>query len=98
MDQIEKLLSENNDENIVLYDENDVATEFEQVAVIPCGERIFAILKPISAIKGVGEDEALVFTVEEIDDEDCLVIVDDDEIVDKVFAAYYALLQDKGII
>ena len=98
MDQIQKLLSQDNTENITLYDENDVATEFEQVAVIPCGERIFAILKPVSALKGVGEDEALVFTVEEIDDEDCLVIVDDQQIVDKVFEAYYALLQDEGII
>ena len=98
MDQIQKLLSQDNTENITLYDENDCPTEFEQVAVIPCDERIFVILKPVTAIKGVGEDEALVFEIQEIEDEDCLVIVDNEEIVNKVFEAYYALLQDEGII
>jgi len=98
MEQIEKLLSADNTENLVLYDENDVATEFEQVAVIPCAERIFAILKPVTEVKDVGVDEALVFEIVEIDDEDCLVIVDDRDIVDKVFEAYYALLSDNGVI
>ena len=81
--QIELLLDENNTDNLKLYDENNKETEFEQVAVIPLNEKIYAILKPVTKIVGVNDDEALVFVIEEIDDEDCLVIVDDAKIVDQ---------------
>ena len=43
--QIELLLDENNTENLKLYDENNKETEFEQVAVIPMNEKVYAILK-----------------------------------------------------
>ncbi len=96
--QIEMLLDENNTENLVLYDENNKETEFEQVAVIPLdGEKIYAILKPVTKIAGVNDDEALVFVIEEIEDEDCLVIVDDEQVVDRVFKEYYDLLKAEGI-
>lgn len=95
--QIEMLLDENNTENLKLYDENNKETEFEQVAIIPLDEKIYAILKPVTKIVGVNDDEALVFVIEEIDDEDCLVIVDDETVVDKVFKEYYELLKAEGI-
>ena len=95
--QIEMLLDENNTENLKLYDENNKETEFEQVAIIPLDEKIYAILKPVTKIVGVNDDGALVFVIEEIDDEDCLVIVDDEAVVDKVFKEYYELLKAEGI-
>ena len=95
--QIELLLDENNTENLKLYDENNKETEFEQVAVIPLNEKVYAILKPVTKIVGVNDDEALVFVIEEIDDEDCLVIVDDEKVVDDVFKEYYELLKAEGI-
>lgn len=95
--QIEMLLDENNTENLKLYDENNKETEFEQVAIIPLNEKIYAILKPVTKIVGVNDDEALVFVIEEIDDEDCLVIVDDEKVVDEVFKEYYDLLKAEGI-
>lgn len=95
--QIEMLLDENNTENLKLYDENNKETEFEQVAIIPLDEKIYAILKPVTKIVGVNDDEALVFVIEEIDDEDCLVIVDDETVVDRVFKEYYELLKAEGI-
>lgn len=95
--QIEMLLDENNTENLKLYDETNKETEFEQVAVIPLNEKVYAILKPVTEIVGVNDDEALVFVIEEIDDEDCLVIVDDEKVVDEVFKEYYALLKAEGI-
>lgn len=95
--QIEMLLDENNTDNIKLYDENNKETEFEQVAIIPVDDKIYAILKPVNELAGVNEDEALVFVIEEIDDEEVLVIVDDEEIVDKVFNEYYDLLKEEGI-
>ena len=95
--QIEMLLDENNNENLKLYDENNKETEFEQIAVIPQKEKIYAILKPVTKIVGVNDDEALVFSIEEIDDEDCIVLVDDEKVVDEVFKEYYELLKAEGI-
>lgn len=95
---IDKILDENNSDPVVLYDENNKETKFEQVAVIPLDEKLYVLLKPITKIAGVNDDEALVFVIEEIEDEDCLVIVDNMEIVNKVFDEYYALLREEGLL
>ena len=92
---IEQLLNEDNTDNIILYDENNRKIEFEQVAVIPLKEKIYALLKPVTKIAGIADDEALVFAIEEVDDEDCLVIVDDNDVIDKVFEIYYELLDEE---
>jgi hypothetical protein len=91
---VEMLLDPENSDNIVLYDEENRETEFEQVAVIPLYEKIYVILKPVTVIAGVADDEALVFVIEEIDDEDTLVIVDDEPVIDAVFEEYYKLLEE----
>lgn len=93
---IEKLLDENNNENIVLFDENDNATEFEQVALIPLEDKTYAILKPVTKIKDVNDDEAFVFVLEEGEDEDVLEICTDPKIIDEVFNEYYDLLKEEG--
>jgi hypothetical protein len=95
--EIDKLFDEENDENLVLYDEKNRKTEFEQVAIIPEGEEVYAILKPVGDFTGVEEDEALVFKIQEIDEENCLVIVEDEEVVDRVFEVYYDLLRKEGV-
>lgn len=94
---IELLLDENNSDNIKLFDDKNNEVEFEQVAIVPIDEKIYAILKPAQKMEGVGDDEALVFTIEEIDDEECLVIEESEEIIDKVFDQYYEMLKDEGI-
>ena len=94
---IDMLLDENNTDNIKLFNEDNQEVEFEQIALVPFEEKTYAILKPVNVIDGIGEDEALVFVIEEIDDEECLVIVEDDIIIDKVFEDYYQMLKDEGI-
>lgn len=94
---IDMLLDENNTDNIKLFNEENEEVEFEQIALVPIEEKVYAILKPVQTMDGVAEDEALVFGIEEIDDEDCLVIVEEDAIVDKVFEEYYKMLKDEGI-
>ena len=84
-------------DNIILYDETNKETEFEQVAVIPLNEKIYVILKPVTNIAGVADDEALVFVIEEIDDEEVLSIVDNEPIIDAVFEDYYKLLEEEGV-
>jgi len=100
---IDLLLDENNSENIVLYDEKNKRTTFEQVAIIPIKDVIYAILKPVDKISGVEDDQALVFVIEELDGESCLSLVDDDnednnKIIDEVFEQYYELLRKEGLI
>ena len=82
------------EDDITLYDENNNPVLFEQVAVIPFNEKVYVILKPVTEVAGVGEDEALVFVVEEIEDEDTLVIETNEEIIDYVFEEYYKLLDE----
>lgn len=96
---IDMILDEENDENIVLFDENNNETEFEQVAVIPMDDKTYVLLKPVELKKweGIGEDEALVFAIEEIDDEDCLILEEDQKVIDKVFDSYYDMLRSYGI-
>ena len=99
---IDALLDKNSTERIILFDENNKETEFEQVCVIPLENAngvmtIYAILNPVTPIEGVADDEALVFKIEEIDDEDCLVIEDDEEMINKVFDVYYDLLRAEGV-
>lgn len=96
MSVIDKILTEENDENIVLYDEKDNAIEFEQIAVIPVNNLIYAILKPVTKIDGVGEDEAVVFLLEddESNNSDLLTTVTDEKVIEEVFNVYYKLLDE----
>ena len=97
MSNIDKLFDEECNDNIILYDSDDKEVEFEQVALIPLNERIFAILKPVLPMEGVGEDEAVVFELVEEDDEEMLVVVNDQKVVEDVFEVYYDLLREEGI-
>ena len=95
--QIEKILDEENCDNIVLYDEDDNAVEFEQVAVIPMDDSIYVILVPVTEMEGVGEDEGIVFVIEEDEEnEPLLSIVVEDDVIDAVFAEYDKLVEEDG--
>lgn len=90
---IDALFDENNTDNIVLYNEREEQVEFEQVAVIPINENVYAILKPVQKIDGVADDEAFVFEVVSEDEEETLRLIDEDAIIDKVFAEYDKLFE-----
>ena len=92
---LDVLLDENNDKPITLYDENEKAVRFDQVAIIPLDEQLYAILKPIDEMEGVADDEAIVFLVEEDEDADAELVVESDEAkAMKVFDEYYKLLDE----
>lgn len=94
---IEMLLDEKNNDNIVLYDDNNKEVEFEQIAIIPLDEKLYAILRPLGGDDPMPEDEALVFAIDEVDDEDVLLLEEDEEIEDKVFDRYYQLIKEQGL-
>ena len=87
------LLDENNNNNVVLYDEKDQAVEFEQIAIVPIEENIYAILKPVTKVEGVEDDQAIVFKLVQENEEENLIVESDDKIVDQVFDVYYDLLE-----
>ena len=97
---VDILLDEEDMSDVVLYDNDDKAVRFEQIAIIPeviDGQtRLYAILQPIDTLDGVAEDEALLFRVftEENDGEDNVVFEDDFDIAETVFEHYYKLIEE----
>ena len=94
MTDIEKLFDPENQDPIVMVDEEGNEVEFEQIAILPYEGSIYALLMPLTPLEGVGEDEAIVFVIEEQDGEANLAIVDDLDFIDGVFELYESLIAD----
>jgi hypothetical protein len=91
---VDILLDDDNCENITVTSDDGTKTEFEQVAIIPIEENVYALLHPITKMDGVSEDQALVFLIDE--ENDRITLEQDDDIVDEVFEEYYELLEENG--
>lgn len=95
-DPIHRLLDPKDSDPIVLYDENDKKVEFEQIALIPLDDRLYTILKPAKKMEGVADDEAIVFSFQEDDEQaPILVVEENDKIIDEVFDVYNKLLDEE---
>ena len=99
---IDCLFDEDNTDPISLYNEKGEEVQFEQIALIPLDEKIYAILKPMKEIEGVGEDEALAFEIVETEEDaetgehsEYLELVGDIDIIDKVFEVYNKLMDEE---
>ena len=95
MSAIDKLFDENNNDNIVLYNENGEATEFEQVAIIPHSGKIYVLLSLASPTEDISDDEGFVFSIETSEEgKKTLSLVTDDGVIDGVFKIYEDLLDE----
>ena len=98
----DKLFDEENSDNIRLVGDDGVEYEFEQVATIPLEEdgKVYCILHPIICMEGMAPDEALVMELSEDLDtgEEVLLVVEEEETIDKVFAIYEQLCREQGLI
>ena len=99
---IDCLFDEDNTDPISIYTEKGEEVQFEQIALIPLEEKIYAILKPMKEIEGVGEDEALAFEIVETEEDaetgehsEYLELVGDIDIIDKVFEVYNKLMEEE---
>jgi uncharacterized protein YrzB (UPF0473 family) len=99
---IDCLFDEDNTDPISLFNEKGEEVKFEQIALIPLEEKIYAILKPMKEIEGVGEDEALAFEIVETEEDaetgehsEYLELVGDIDIIDKVFEVYNKLMDEE---
>ena len=94
MSVVDMLLDPDNESPITCVNDKGDLIEFDQIAVIPLKEKLYAILKPITKIEGVGDDEALVFSIDV--EEDSIEVVNDFKLIDKVFDVYYDLLKKES--
>lgn len=96
--EIDKLFDEDDTSPITLLTKKGKVV-FDQIALIPLEERIFAILKPVEPMEDIKEDEALVYEIFEGDDDsdDSLELVRDIDILDKVFAVYNKLMDEEEL-
>ena len=91
---LDKIFDEKNNESLVLVSEDGEEVAFEQIALVPNNGNLYIILKPVQPMEGVSEDEGLVFLINE--DMKRFEIVVDEEIIDRVFDVYDALLEAEG--
>ena len=93
---IDALFDENNNDAIILMNEKGEEIAFEQIAIIPISDKVYALLKPIEPMEGVGEDEGLVFSVEQNEEGlEYLALVIEEDIIDAVFTVYEALVAEE---
>ena len=95
------ILNEECDDNIILYGDDGKEYEFEQVATIALQENgsVYCLLHPVKPMEGMDPDAAIVMSLSEDLDtgDDVLLMVDDEEILDKVWDEYYKLCRENGI-
>ena len=91
---IEQILDENNNENVIMYDDQNNPIEFEQIAVIPRENdtNLYAILVPITPMEGVNEGEGVLFAIDE--NLNSIEIVRDDKIIDEILTIYQKLIEE----
>lgn len=92
---IEQILDPSNNENIFLFNEQQQAVEFEQIALIPYADEVYVILRPIDAFEDIKEDEAVVFKITEEENGEVYLDAEENEgIIDVIFDMYYKLYEE----
>ena len=89
---VDRFFDDENTDKIYLKDNNNKEIEFEQVATIDYDANYYAILYPLSKIEGVGEDEVLVFLIDEENDK--LVYVEDEDVALAVMEVYVSSIEE----
>lgn len=88
---VDKFFDESSTENVILEDNSGKEIEFEQIALVDYEGDYYIILRPVTKLEGVSDDEALVFLIDE--NEDCVIYVEDYELGEAIFNVYYELLE-----
>lgn len=84
------------DEILTLYDEDNKPVQFRQVACVEYQDEFYALVQPVKPMDGLGEDEAIIFKLEEQDDDtDLFLPVDDEELLEAVFNEYLRSVSDE---
>ena len=80
---------------VTLVTDQGEEVDFDVIASITLNEKLYFIMQPVELIEDMTEEDALVFEVSPVnDEEDKFDIVTDDKIIDAVFAEYNKLLSE----
>jgi len=95
VDILDVLLDDENIAPIYMYNDTGECIEFDQIAVFPIGEDVFAVLKPITKVPEINENEGVVFKVVFDDvNGNYLKVADEAEAIE-IFEMYYNLLEEE---
>lgn len=89
---VDRLFDESNEENVFVKDNSGKEIEFMQLAVVDFEENYYAVLQPVTPMEGVGEDEVLIFKIDE--EKDCLVYEEDDRVMEGVYNEFMEMLEE----
>lgn len=87
----EILTDKNNRDPLVLDFKGNNQLAFEQIAVIPHEKNLYCVLKPITYVQGVADDEALVFRLTQ---DRGLDLEEHQMTVYTIFEKYYELYEE----
>ncbi len=91
---IKCLLDENRNDNIILvFDDYEV--EFEQTALIFVRNNAYSILRPITVMDGLDNDEGIVYLIDDVNNK--LVLIEDEDVIDEVYDVYFNLLDENNL-
>lgn len=98
VDILDVLLDDKNTAPIYMFNDKGEQIEFDQIAVIPYGDdELYCILKPITKVPGIKDDEAVVFKVEQDENgEGYLKVEDREDVAIAIFDQYYNLLDEES--
>lgn len=82
---------------ITLYDEDENPVEFYEVACVDYEGKFYALLDPVEEMEGVEDGEVFIFEVQPMEDgEDNFLPVEDEALLDAVFAEYVKKAEADG--
>ncbi len=88
-DEIKDTIIDEEDDIIILTGEDGVEEEFYHIATIDYEDKWYIFLHPVEEQEGIAEDEALIFEISEDENgNDLFTLLDDDALIDKVYAEY----------
>ena len=91
---IKCILDENKNDNIIL-EFGEIEIEFEQIALILVRNNSYAILRPITIMDGIDNDEGLVFLIDDLNNN--VILIEDEDVIDDVYDVYLDLLDEKNL-
>lgn len=79
-------------EKVAVADADGKEIEFSPLAIVDYQESYYAVLAPITPVEGVGENEVMFFYIDE--EKDCLTYVEDEDLMEKLFNEFTAMLEE----
>lgn len=95
-DNEKDFLDEEDEEIITLSTPDGEEVDFTEIATVEFEGNLYVIMQPVELFEGMEDDEALVFSVTDENDEDSRFdVVTDERIVNGVFEEYNKLFEEQ---